>query len=228
MKKYLIVFALLCASMSAQEVIVALRHPTGGAPTAAIVQSSGNANFSGASVSVTLSSTGSNAIIVTTLGSSSSFTITDNKSNTYLQVPGAAASVANPEFSDIWYCLTCTSGVTSVTVTTTGATPFVAAGVYEVTNLVALDNGQNLSNGTCVSGSCTGPSITANFPDFLIATGDSDNGFSAVGSPWTFSALAGGDSQNAFIINSSTGAFQPVFTSVGSTVFMVSAAAFKI
>jgi len=230
-KKMALVLAVLLAQAQAQINLpmLGVGSTVSGGPTASIVQSNGNVNSSGSSTSVSLSATGTgHAIIVTTLGGTGTFVISDNQLNTYLQVSGAQATLAaDTEFSDIWYCLTCTSGVTSVTVSGTGSA-FIIGTVYEVTNLVSLDGtGQHISNGTIASNACTGPSITASFSDLLIATGDADNGFSAVASPWTFSNPGPG-SVDAFIINSSTGAFQPVFTSVGSTSCLVSAAAFKI
>lgn len=106
--------------------------------------------------------------------------VTDNIGNAYTQATGAAgAATAGTLGTDIWYRLSATSGVTSVTVTFSGAAGTFNKDVWvdEVTGFTtaALDVANALNEGSGSATTDTGAAVTttaaAGFVAAVIATG---------------------------------------------------------
>jgi hypothetical protein len=119
-------------------------------------------------VVATVTSTGSARLLVVALGNGGGrtvSTITDNIGNTYVQASGAAATETADTFgSDVWYVLSAASGVTTITVTFSGA-----AGTFnkqcffwEVSGFTtaAFDGANAVSNGTTTASTATGAAVT--------------------------------------------------------------------
>ena len=131
---------------------------------------SGHSIANATTVDITMTSTASGAVLVVgcaNAGTRTVSTVTDNTgSNTYTQATGAAASAnAGVDATDMWYCLAPASGVTTITITYTGAAgTFVKDGTaWEVAGFItpAFDVGGGVSNLTQTTGSWNGPTINA-------------------------------------------------------------------
>lgn len=136
---------------------------------------SGHSTASATTVTVTTTSTGSGKLLVVAACNAGTRTVaasgvTDNIGNTYTQATNAAANAnSSVDNSDIWYCLSATSGVTTITITFTGsAGTFVKdAEAWEVSGFTSAafdlaghtndnaDGGDNVTDGTSVTTTST-------------------------------------------------------------------------
>jgi hypothetical protein len=107
--------------------------------------------------------------------------VTDDASNTYVQVPGAYT--AGGMMSDIWYCENCNAGATVITVNfaTSAAVPICSASEYSGVKLSGSFDTANHIQGGSVS-----PSITPSTPGELlfVTAGSSDAFLSAMTGAW--------------------------------------------
>jgi len=206
-------------------------------PTIAFVQAAGHKDTTSTNT-ITLSSTTTGNAIIVPVDFYSSHTInvtsvTDNQSNTYSQVSGARANGTGTTASDLWYCLNCTGGVTSVVVhlSTTGNTAVAALEFSGVATSSAID----------VSNSLTGSGITQNGPsitttvagDLIVANGGNDrpwvtyNNYTQSPADPAYAVMDGELSAYLITTNTVTGSQLNVTLSNSGATWASSAAAFK-
>lgn len=200
-------------------------------------------NTNGVTVAVTVTSTtGGNLLIVGTAneGGRTVSSVTDNKgggSNTYVQAT-SAASAGTAGNTDLWYCLNAGGGVTSVTITYSGAagTFFKIGWVWEVSGFTtaAFDVANNLGNGSGSGTDDTGAAVTTtSTTGFVAAVLESASGVQVnpkAGNEFS----SGGDidsntlAASASLISATAATHTPVWTDFGSNQFITgSTAAFK-
>lgn len=146
-------------------------------PTIAFVQSAGHKSASSTNT-VTLSATASGSAIIVPVDFYSSppgtvTSVTDNQSNTYVQVPGVRA-VNLDTASDLWYCLNCTAGVTSVVAHLNGAVSTAVAALEfsgVVTSSPIDTSGSNTGSGITQ----TGPALTTTSAGSVIVVAGGNN-----------------------------------------------------
>lgn len=136
--------------------------------------------------SITATLTGSLIVVgAANVGGRTVTGVTDNIGNTYTQATGAAgASIADTLGTDVWYCLSAASGVTSVTVTFSGGagTFNKDAWVDEVTGFTtaAFDVAAALNEGSGVANVDTGAAVTTtSATGFVVGVVATSSGISA-------------------------------------------------
>lgn len=149
-------------------------------------------------VTLTSSTSGSLLVVGISLGGDANTisSVTDNQSNTYIQVPNARGLMtARSTTSDIWYCANAIAGVTTVTAHATSAAvndfniyvnEYSGAKTSSPVEMGAHLNSQN--------GQAMGPSLTnANTGSILIAF-PTIRSFDIVGAvaPWAVTSLGNG------------------------------------
>lgn len=84
----------------------------------------GHSVVSALTVGITMTSTAAGKLLAVGCASALNHTVasvTDNIGNTYTQATGAAANAnSNADRSDVWYCLSASAGVTTITITYNG------------------------------------------------------------------------------------------------------------
>jgi hypothetical protein len=141
------------------------------------------------------STTAGNLLLLTFImggGSPSTVTsITDNLSQTYIQVPSAQGSdTTNNKTTDIWYCPNTLGGVTSITSSASTGTTQLSVDIIEVSNVRTvspIDSSNSTSNATFSSNSALSSAVTTTSVDDFIATVVSTS-FTNVLSPYAFTA----------------------------------------
>jgi hypothetical protein len=158
--------------------------------------------------------------------------VTDNApagSNTYKQVPGAAASCAKSQSLDIWYCENCSGGVTELKFHLSGnarASINVFLELADMPQSSVLDgSGANLSDGArSIAGLEVGPTIKTTGKDFVVARYTSTNPIPTGVTPssWMYKTT------HVYQLNAPAGNYQPTLTGGGTAgTFCMSMAAFK-
>lgn len=184
------------------------------------------------SSTIACSATGTGNLIIITIGVNPTFnivtSITDNKSNTYIQVPGAQASETGAGITDIWYCPNAIGGVTGVTVHVgTLASGFVYLMEFSgVKTTSPIDNANALSQGA--GQPSTGPVLTvSNSGDLLITTiNKSATIVTGITAPWVVASGTGDDNNVYLIAPGSTGNFHATYTPTSSDAYAASGVAF--
>lgn len=165
--------------------------------------------------------------------------VTDNLgTNVYVQATsGAGISTAGTLGTDIWYCLSANAGVTSVTITYSGA-----AGVDnkdgfvdEVTGFTAatFDLANHVDNQTGAASTLTGPAVvttsTNGFAMSLVATAGTVSVNPKAGNEFTAGGDIAGPTGNAAcaLISATAASHQATWTDTFNTSYCASVAAFK-
>jgi hypothetical protein len=229
MKKIILILALLLSAVSCRAAITETQHKVN------------RSTASATTVSVTMTSTAAGALIVVAADNASSRTvssITDNLgTNTYVQASGAASSNGTDR-GDIWYCLNANSGITSVTITFSGAAgTFNKEGfVFEVAGFVSatFDLAGAVNTQTANVVTVNGPSITTTSTiGFAVGLAVAANQIVAPNPQAGNEFTAGGDisaasNASASLISTTAAPHQPVWNdNTTSGTFCSSVAAFK-
>lgn len=166
--------------------------------------------------------------------------VTDNIGNTYTQATGAASSsVSGSTTTDVWYCLSASAGVTTVTGTWSGAAwaGSKAVIVWEVQGMTtaAFDLAAHVSNGTGAANLDAGASVTTTGASgFVVGVANTDNSIDL--NPNTGNEFTSGGASDpsgtgwagASLISSTAAAHQPVWHDTNPTSpYGASTAAFK-
>lgn len=189
-----------------------------------------------AQISITVTSTGSNNLLVAGTGNSDTRTVSSvsDGTNNFTQATSAAGTDATYQ-SDVWYLLKSISGKTTITVTFSGAASTFSKEVWfwEVSGFssVVYDLGNNVTNGVQSGGSATGASVTTTGTTGFIVGIDKTQGSVTVNPKAGNEFTSGGDINSVSdagcsLISSTAAAHQPVWTDNG-TDFCSSTAAFK-
>lgn len=189
---------------------------SGGGTVVLVTSSQCSAIASGANCTITTTGTGHGIFaLIETFTASNTFSAVSVGGDTLTQVPSVNVTCAGVS-GDIWYAPSTGGARSTFTVTTSGGASWYAV-VYETTGANAstpLDQ-HNTSTGT--GANPLGPSITTTANSELIITQELVNGTaSAVASPFTFDAALGGDGWG-HNVTSSSGTYQPSWTSSGGT-----------
>jgi len=164
-----------------------------------------------------ISPTNGNLLIVSYIGGPGDnlVGVSDNKGNTYVSTGQHGTSSDGGECF-IFYAANATPGVTSITFTTATNGNFDDANVYDVSGAASapLDVAVSIDNQDETDfGSISGPSITATTAGGIIVAnvGIESNTITDSEAPWTFDPQ---DQDNgwAHVLNSSSGTFDPVWT----------------
>src|SRR5271163_1680871 len=158
--------------------------------------------------------------------------VTDNApagSNTYKQVPGAAAACGKTQTLDIWYCENCNGDVTELKFHLSGnarASINVFLELADMPQSSILDgSGANVSDGTRSSaGLEVGPTLKTTGTDFVVARYTTANPLptGVTPSPWMYKTT------HVYQLNAPAGKYQPTLTGAGTAgTFCMSMAAFK-
>lgn len=230
MRAYKLIVLLFLATLSAHAAISLTQH--------SVAVSAANA----VTIAKTVTSTGSGNLLITGLANAGQRTVTgctDNIGNTWVQAASAAANWPTLNFNtDIYYVLSGTSGVTTVTCTFSGVagTFDKEAWFFEVSGCTscAFDGAAPLSSGSGVASVYTGASVTTTgttgFAVGIIQLGSSVDQNPNSGNEFS----AGGDisvngNAGASLISSTAAAHTPVWhgTTTNSN-FCSSTATFKL
>lgn len=161
MKNILIIFTLLCGSLSAQQVVVALRNKaSGGGATKTIVQTSSFGNSNTGTITLTFGSatTAHNSLMVAVTSNGSTITSVSTTHDTLTQ--RLTKSDGNGNFIYLFDKCDITGGDTTVTVSFTNTDATIAQGV-EVSG-TATGSSSACVDGAVTPTSGTGTTLTAN------------------------------------------------------------------
>lgn len=195
-----------------------------------------NSAANSTTLDITVTSTGAGNLLVCGASNQGTRTVTGiSGGGTWVQFPSAEITVSGRE-TDIWYVVSSSSGVTTVTITYSGAAgTFSKTGeVWEVSGFTtAAEDGANTTSGNTAGGTMTGAAVvTTSTNGFVVgingnaATGTIDQN-PAAGNEFT----SGGDSVDRFgavsLISSTAVSHTPAWHVTADVAFVASTAAFK-
>lgn len=206
---------------------------------ATIVQTTlGHSAVSSTTLAVTVTSTGSGNLLV--LGSATPFnsvtvsSISGGCSGSWTQATGAAGSDSwFGSETDVWYCLSSSSGATTVTITYSGSSDNKTGIVWEVSGMTSpsLDDADHVNDGTAAT--ITGPTLTSTGSDMfavgMTATASGVTEFPASGNAFSSGGARSGDwdASGISLATTTSGSHTPVWTTGATGHWSVSAAVFK-